>query len=172
MLEASPRTTVPGAGGDDAGEEAAGGADDVSEAPSDGADEPHALAVSRSATRQIHTRFTVGDCRTVRRIAGSSHATCRRRFSSTSDIRRSLTRKPTARVVAAWMASKRKGRRFRRPLPTHLGVSIDDSRWCLPCMHLPAATNLSGGFRNRKPGSLMSLLLAPRRECATTVRTE
>ncbi len=27
--------------------------------------------------------------------------------------------------------------------PTQLGASIDYSRWCLPCMHLPAATNLT-----------------------------
>src|SRR5438105_15383243 len=27
-----------------------------------------------------------------------------------------------------------------RPFLFHEGVSMDDSRWCLPCMHLPAAT--------------------------------
>jgi len=32
------------------------------------------------------------------------------------------------------------GRRFGRPVPFHEGVSMDDSRWCVPCMHLPAAT--------------------------------
>ena len=46
----------------------------------------------------------------------------------------------TAQPAAALPVTKKNGRRFRRPFVLALGESSDYSRWCLPCMHLPAAT--------------------------------
>ena len=70
---------------------------------------------------------------------------------------------PSRDVVAAGRRVHKKRPAFPPAFPTQLGASIDYSRWCLPCMHLPAATNC-GCLRNRKRGVANGPLFAPQRD--------